>query len=484
MTEQKTRKIQVNKTIALISGVSFLIVIALVTVVVLVIRSKQAELYNEGQAVFNESDLKTIQSGITLTDAKNTNFLYQSPVWDFSINLDQTRDEFIETTSGLAIYPVDFKSNYSISINVSELTSGNTLDTEYEREKKYIDYLDSKINLEKDININGITAKRVDYSYSNSQGIKITQSEVVLVNGNLSYLITYRLYGTDQNDGTSSFENILNSFKIINSDDINQESTYISSLWGFELKYNSKIWKIDASSNNIIYFNTRASNSDQERIDLSINSTEVSRFDLVNSETTYLDKRVDQRIGDLASNTQSAPGFKLNKRENVEINSRIYTVIDYEINNSEATYLNKYYREYFSLHYNTLTVIKLSYQSESQSNLSDAESIINSFTITEPSSGQVKGASTLNSSGDEQAIMLARPAVKRIYAMNCTNVKFPSSPSLVIVSGRTYKLCTAGFGSGFFVNSDGYVATNGHVVVSDLVTTMYNSIYHCRINHS
>jgi S1-C subfamily serine protease len=74
--------------------------------------------------------------------------------------------------------------------------------------------------------------------------------------------------------------------------------------------------------------------------------------------------------------------------------------------------------------------------------------------------GEVLGAS--NAFLDKSAI-LTKPAVVHIFSRNCVVIKVSSSVKFPRIAGKEDKICVAGFGTGFFVNENGYIATNAHV---------------------
>jgi S1-C subfamily serine protease len=90
------------------------------------------------------------------------------------------------------------------------------------------------------------------------------------------------------------------------------------------------------------------------------------------------------------------------------------------------------------------------------------EIITNSFIAG--SEDKVKGISDSIELNSSRLAALTRPSVVMILTTYCSEVQLGQILDLEFLSGKKYPFCIAGSGTGFFVRSDGYIATNGHVV--------------------
>ncbi len=85
----------------------------------------------------------------------------------------------------------------------------------------------------------------------------------------------------------------------------------------------------------------------------------------------------------------------------------------------------------------------------------------------------VLGASTPDDSA--KLATLIRPSVAMVLNHYCAELKFFSAPSFPL-SDKVYPYCLTSAGSGFFISSDGLLATNGHIVKNLPKSALYYGI--------
>ena len=87
----------------------------------------------------------------------------------------------------------------------------------------------------------------------------------------------------------------------------------------------------------------------------------------------------------------------------------------------------------------------------------------------------VKGVTTMDDSS--KLATITRPSVVMVLTKYCTALKISQKDPDPMFAGKLYPFCLAGSGSGFFINPNGYIATNGHVVkMLDPTTILYSAI--------
>lgn len=283
---------------------------------------------------------------------------------------------------------------------------------------------------------------------------------------------------------------------------INQETTSqiskINSDYGFSLSYNNQEFYAGALDSNQLYIgdelNTKRPYDALRVSPTSLNSASANPA-LPSLSLQYHSESATKNPLDLAA-TESAliakenPNFKLKATNLEQISGQEFRVTDWEIQRNEDKILSSLQaslRSYLTIYKNRALVITVN-NGFSSTNLQNLDEVARSIRFdsdqNSSESSKLNGASESETSSDlnlldrltftaqasaakpsapssaEKASMLYSPAVVRIYNFFCMDIT---------KNGEAYlsNLCNASAGSGFFVGSEGYIATNGHVVVNE-----------------
>ncbi|OGY08803.1 MAG: hypothetical protein A2782_02340 [Candidatus Blackburnbacteria bacterium RIFCSPHIGHO2_01_FULL_43_15b] len=118
-----------------------------------------------------------------------------------------------------------------------------------------------------------------------------------------------------------------------------------------------------------------------------------------------------------------------------------------------------YYRYEIEIGVNTL-VIEAKYPQLDSVSAVFAEKFVDSILETTFGNNQVKGISS--SYSESQAIELAKPSIVNITHLYCNTVT--ANKDKTVFLKQEYVICNNAKGTGFIINKEGYIATNGHVV--------------------
>lgn len=437
------------------------------------------------QSYVTAKDLETLTTGTTFTDARNNEFVYQSPVFDFEIRVDTATADLIENNSGIYISPRYIRGssiNYSMNLYVSTPFSGKTyeLSKEIESEKSYYQRIADEVTeilSEEDLQIDGREAHKFVVKSKAYDGTD--RFEIIVLNVYNNRLYRWRYSESDKELTGTEIDQYLQSVKWIDSNALELTAEYQSNVWGYSFSYDRKLWKLDNLGAQTLNLTRRndITNLDADMADADVNifSDEIRRLDLVGSESNYINKLVADRIESLQS-IYTEKGLALEETESLVKFGKEVKLIKYQLD-PKLTFGKKFNEEYLLINNNAYIRITVSHTGAEDQPYKDAQAILDTLKFITPTSGQVKGASSFGKV-EEQIALRVKPAVAKIYHLRCGSVAFPVNAKLVNLSAKTYKLCSGSFGSGFFVNKDGIVATNGHIAVFDDLQVAFDSAYY------
>lgn len=251
--------------------------------------------------------------------------------------------------------------------------------------------------------------------------------------------------------------------KSIGQNSYTSSTTYTSNNLGYQVSIDKNYWLPSE--------NTDLKKTDLQKLSFSLNNNAgVAKVDFSVSDSKDLQSRIAKEkaknpdvnldnLDLLASSIakENPPVSKLRLRRN----GRDFYKFTY---NTKFLNQTTSYFTYITLGDNSYYSITARYPSFGDGEAL-SEQLIDSFNFL-PQNPSVKGVSATSlptTALDESKIVeLTKPSVVEIAHLYCNDIKIGDTNGLRYLK-QNYNFCDGALGSGFVINKDGYVATNGHV---------------------
>jgi S1-C subfamily serine protease len=417
---------------------------------------------------------------------------YYSPELDGVLKYDADSIYLTEGSNYIILSPREDsfgQETLSVQMGFSEKSLGEALNSQSEYLKSvYVDAAQFESNTE------NYGADTQSFSYSYKRVNFLTKESEVLYNtyvvkeidGKTFYLDFKAYKDKEQHDrDIQTYINIYNSFS---TDLSNLEQSIGYTLSDVvTVDFDREKWKLTSSSDTILSLNFRSSEYEEKKDEYFYDSTFVNISTLPSSierDKEYFAQAFENDLNYLKETYDNVE--ELSPPSEVDINGEMYYVHEYRYDSYSGN--SNYVKRYESYNVaNELTISARITTSSIESNgYPEAQEVVNSITVVDSEEEASLIRQLISSSNDtgyvlgsnsleiQKAAVLGEPAVLRIFNRSCVDIKFDSSSGLSRASNKTYTQCSAGFGSGFYINNDGYIITNAHVATpntTDLVIT-------------
>ncbi len=471
----QSSKVQLLKAVGIFSLVAGIIGIAALGIIIFLNKRTSDNTENIKIEDVNPETAEKLTSQLVYSaDAEELE--YYSPTIDAAITYSTDSFTVSEGYKSLTIMPK--QEDFTIYAN---LTAGEKKDDTNPLQKKTEYYKDvfKEASVSEATEVGeDITETVIQYnkiSITDESEEKVTHTLLYMEKDNNYVLLDITELGDKETteDYKESYIEIMKSARI-KPDDIEKEIIVQLPVSNTSISIDRRKWEIINQNENSIYVNYISSDEGQsEWVPTSLyiysyntsqeikesNLKEMLKSDLDNTKERYTEDRLEI-LETEETETLGGLEFYYNKYISRE---------KWEEANNQVT------KNYYSYNPATKSVIniKVKYPKNKEDYQNELQKVLETLEIDTVQSEEEKEAQ-IHFEGDkavlgtstveiEKATLLTKSAVVRIFNRSCTTVNIGSNSGLPYSAGKSYNVCLAGFGSGFYINEEGNVVTNAHV---------------------
>ncbi len=274
----------------------------------------------------------------------------------------------------------------------------------------------------------------------------------------------------------TTYSSISTFKKLIDIKDPNDNyMTFRSKYHGFEITYDKTVWEPIgytslSDTKYTTYYTLTAGLGSSDSSTVQIIANAPSYLESLKSQDKYKNLKGDLEVASKAYLDFKISNERVKVNETVTRGSRTYQKI---LTESAFKFLKEEtaipHLTYITVENGRVYTINISYSNSESKNYILAEGLVDRIKYFPPDEKleameDVKGTKDEKTDdGDAKVVAITKPSVVRIFNKYCANLKVSSASGLGNSAGKSYPYCMGALGTGFFINSDGYIATNGHV---------------------